>query len=73
MAVLVPGTLQGDNIAYGAAGIGDVNGDGFDDVAIHIPFSGVVHLLFGSATGPSSTPSKTISAEQGFGFSVGHL
>jgi hypothetical protein len=71
--ILVPGTLQGDNIAYGASGIGDVNGDGFDDVAVYIPGNGVVHLLFGSRSGPPPTPSQTITADPGFGFSVGHL
>jgi len=73
VAILAPGTLQGDNIAYGAAGVGDVNADGYDDVAVFIPGNGVVHLLYGSRNGTSPTPSKTITAEQGFGFSVAHL
>jgi hypothetical protein len=73
VALLAPGTLQGDNIAYGAAGVGDVNADGYDDVAVFIPANGVVYLLYGSRDGTSPTPSKTITAEPGLGFSVAHL
>ena len=54
----------------GAKGIGDVNGDGFADFVYFSPGAGAVYLFFGSAAGPPSNPSQTITAEQGFGFSV---
>ena len=54
-------------------GIGDVNGDGFDDVALFVPADGAVHLFYGSPAGPPATPSRTISSAPGFGYSVGHL
>ena len=57
----------------GAGGIGDVNADGFDDVALFVPADGAVHLFYGSPAGPPATPSRTISSAPGFGFSVGHL
>jgi hypothetical protein len=69
--MLVPGTLvAGPHIATGAGGIGDTNGDGYDDIAFFQPGTGSVFLLFGSASGPPSVPSRTITAEQGFGYSV---
>jgi len=48
-----PGDLFGSALATG-----DVNGDGFADLAIGVPGEngyGVVHLLYGSATGLSAT------------------
>jgi hypothetical protein len=71
--ILAPGTLQGQFSAFGAGGVGDVNGDGFDDIVYFEPGAGAVYLFFGSPAGPPSTPSLTMTAEQGFGFSVGHL
>jgi hypothetical protein len=71
--ILPPGIVQGQSVAFGSGGVGDVNGDGFDDVAYFIPGAGSVFLFFGSPAGPPSTPSLTIAGEQGFGFSVGHL
>jgi hypothetical protein len=58
---------------YGAAGVGDVNADGFDDVALFVPADGAVHLFYGSPAGPPATPSRTITSAPGFGYSVGHL
>ena len=46
-----------DFAGRGAAGAGDLNGDGFDDIVLGAPWaeeSGVVYLVMGSATGPSS-------------------
>jgi hypothetical protein len=65
----------GDNggspeIANGAKGIGDVNGDGFADFVYFAPGLGQVSLFLGSAAGPPSSPSMTFTGEQGFGFSV---
>jgi MYXO-CTERM domain-containing protein len=43
---------------YGAAAValGDVDGDGYDDVAIGAPGGSAVEVYFGSAEGPSPTP-----------------
>ena len=51
--LLVPDTLHtGPITATAAGGVGDLNGDGFDDIAYIQPGNGVVYLLFGSAAGP---------------------
>ncbi|MEP6712192.1 MAG: Ig-like domain-containing protein [Ferruginibacter sp.] len=67
--------LQVDALyGYNVAGLGDVNGDGFDDIAIGAPGAidvigattivgaGAVFVYFGSATGPSTTPDKVLRA-----------
>jgi hypothetical protein len=70
--LFVPGDLNDGSprFAVGAKGIGDVNGDGFADFVYFSPGAGAVYLFLGSAAGPPSNPSRTITAEQGFGFSV---
>ncbi len=68
--LLVPGHTNGQLTALGAKGIGDVNGDGFADFVFFEPGAGSVYLFYGSPAGPPSNPSVTITAEQGFGFSV---
>lgn len=60
-------------VGYSMAGVGDVNGDGFDDVAIGAPAAidilagpttvvgaGAVFLYFGSATGLPASPSRVL-------------
>ncbi|MDQ2719594.1 MAG: T9SS type A sorting domain-containing protein [Bacteroidota bacterium] len=59
-------------LGYSVAGVGDVNGDGFDDVAIGAPgaidiigtttivSAGAVFVYFGSAAGLSTTPDKVL-------------
>ena len=49
----------------GAGGIGDVNGDGFDDVALFVPADGAVHLFYGSPAGPPATPSRRSRPRRG--------
>ncbi len=72
--LFVPGRLNNtpgvSPDAFGARGVGDVNGDGYADFVYFIPGEGAVYLFYGSPAGPPSNPSLTISAEQGFGFAV---
>ncbi|MCB9634703.1 MAG: FG-GAP repeat protein, partial [Sandaracinus sp.] len=53
-------------------GLGDINGDGFGDVAVGSSpspsFAQNVYLFFGSATGLSSTPNATLSAPMTSGY-----
>jgi hypothetical protein len=59
------GTSAGDSYGRAVAGVGDVNGDGFDDVLIGAENatwqaewgdSGAAFLYLGSSTGPAATP-----------------
>ncbi|MEO7305810.1 MAG: Ig-like domain-containing protein [Ferruginibacter sp.] len=75
-ALLTNFQLQVDAIyGFNVAGLGDVNGDGFDDIAVGAPGcidiiagpttiagAGAVFVYFGSATGPSTTPDKVLRA-----------
>lgn len=68
--------LQVDAIyGYSVAGLGDVNGDGYDDIAIGAPGAidviagpvtvvgaGAVFVYFGSASGPPVVPDKILRA-----------
>jgi len=59
-----PSTVDGGgHLGNAVVGLGDVNGDGFDDLAvgapdweptIYEPFPGRVHLIYGSTTGPGA-------------------
>ncbi|MGC4102076.1 hypothetical protein [Ferruginibacter sp.] len=78
---LLPGILTNLQLqvdamyGYSVAGLGDVNGDGFDDVAIGAPGAidivagpttvvgaGAVFVYFGSAAGLPSSPSRVLRA-----------
>ncbi len=68
-AVTLTGAATGDQFGYSVAGIGDVNKDGFDDVAVAAPYTGaggggpdtgVVSIFLGSAGELSTTPAIEI-------------
>jgi hypothetical protein len=72
-ALLTNLQLQVDAMyGYKVAGLGDVNGDGYDDVAVSAPAAvdlvgattivgaGAVFIYFGSSTGLPVTPSRTL-------------
>ncbi len=78
------GGAQGDLFGYSAKGIGDVNGDGYDDIAIGAPTAdtstatdaGKVYVFYGHSSGPSTSPDVTLEGVQAnghFGFSIGNL
>jgi hypothetical protein len=73
--LLVPGHVNDGN-GYAAilgGGTGDLNGDGYDDIVYGEPGAGSVYVFYGSASGPPSTPSLTLTFAQGFGFSFARL
>lgn len=60
--VIIDGTAQREQVGSGVAGVGDVDGDGTDDVLVAAygtspagTFSGSVHLFLGSSLGSSGT------------------
>jgi hypothetical protein len=57
------------------ANAGDVNGDGYADLAVRAPFAmdriERVHVYFGSATGLSTTPALTLTGPDGAGDGFG--
>lgn len=78
--VTLLGVDDGEQFGTAVAGIGDVNGDGFDDVAVSAPFAdtaetadvGRVAVFLGSAAGLSTTPQIEIAGQGGseFGLSL---
>lgn len=77
----VDGTVDGESAGALVAGLGDVNGDGFGDIAISafgaspggMTLAGEVRVYFGSATGVSETNRQVLSrgvARRAFGFGL---
>jgi hypothetical protein len=71
------GSGPGENLGTSVAGVGDVNGDGYPDVAIGAPMSGGPGLLLvyaGSATGVVENPAlavvQSVAPSGQLGFSV---
>lgn len=78
---LLTGGASGDRLGSTIVGVGDLTGDGFDDVAIAVPYAdvegmgdvGVVHLYAGSASGIGAAPYLTLqgsSPSEWFGTSI---
>ena len=78
---LFTGTQAGQAVGASAVGIGDINGDGYDDIAIgsnswdgETTDEGRVYVFYGSATGPAIIPDWTAESDQEssyFGLSIG--
>lgn len=79
-AVELPGPILGDNAGKSVSGVGDVNGDGIDDVAVGAPYvdtlacaGGAVFIYFGGSSFFDTTPDVTLGdgvADDQFGISV---
>ncbi len=80
---VLEGEYPGDYAGYSVAIVGDVNGDGFDDLAIGAPLSdalqddgGKVYLVFGGLFGPESGSLGTTMASfvgEGLGDRAGQM
>jgi hypothetical protein len=71
------GTFAGEVFGYSVAGAGDLNGDGYDDVAVGAPALGVgtgkVYLFYGGPANGDTTPDLVLNGVQvgeQFGISV---
>jgi hypothetical protein len=77
LPVVTLGTQSGQNRGYAVAGVGDVNADGYADVAVGAPYTlggdpGRVFLFRGSATGVhvASDSLSGVTTGDRFGYSV---
>jgi hypothetical protein len=78
--LIINGTLSGEHFGYDVCSAGDVNGDGFDDVAVGAPLSnnghyneGRVYIYHGSASGLAISPATILESNQAIcqlGFAV---
>lgn len=65
----VDGVTAGAELGIAVSGIGDFNGDGFEDVIV-TTLTGETYVIYGSETPPSSGAIDTIVADNAKGFSV---
>ena len=64
---IIKGDADGDGIGYGVVGLGDVNGDGIDDVGFEGGGKKRTYVLFGKTGGfPSTVLTATINGTAGF-------
>ncbi|CAF2584154.1 unnamed protein product [Rotaria sp. Silwood2] len=73
----IEGTREGGRLGHALANLGDIDKDGYNDVAISIPFanhgsSNMVHIYRGSKEGLILTPSQIlrITSLKGFGWAL---
>jgi hypothetical protein len=70
----IEGSISGANLGRSVAGVGDVNGDGFDDVVVGAPLaningnsaSGISYIVFGGASPDAAVTTNTINGTNGF-------
>jgi hypothetical protein len=69
----VYGGEAGARLGFSVAGAGDVDGDGFGDVVVGVPYAdhpetdeGVAYVYRGSSTGPSKTPDWTLDEDDDY-------
>jgi hypothetical protein len=75
------GSQENQSVGIGLAGVGDINGDGYDDIAVgatgwdnETTDEGSVYVFFGSASGPALTPDWSAESDQhlsNFGRAIG--
>jgi LPXTG-motif cell wall-anchored protein len=68
--IVITSEAAGDNLGAEASGVGDVNGDGFDDLAVGSPRNGAggvdtgrAYIIFGSTTLATQIPIAAASAD----------
>jgi hypothetical protein len=60
------GLYAGDGFGWAIDGLGDINHDGYDDVAIAAKNSGIVYILFGKAQFKEVVSMSSLTEEDGY-------